>query len=104
MALTVPVIDLSSSSTPAQIDAAASTIGFFQITNHGMDPAVIDGLRDAVDDIFSLPLATKLRYPPPGPEVDNGYSTIGVESLAYSLGIEAPPDLRSVQLRPGGLR
>ncbi len=93
MALSVPVIDLSSPSAPAQIDAAASTIGFFQIVNHGMEQAVIDRLRSAVDDFFSLPLATKLRYPPPGPDVNNGYSAIGAESLAYSLGVEAPPDL-----------
>lgn len=93
VAFSVPVIDLDAPDAPALIDAAASSIGFFQVVNHGVDGEVIASMQAAVDAFFGLPLATKLRYPPPSPDVNNGYSAIGAESLAYSLGVEAPPDL-----------
>ena len=89
----VPVIDLQSADAASAIDDAMTSIGFFQVVGHGVDRGAIDGLLGAMDAFFGLPLDTKLKYPPPSPEVNNGYSAIGVESLAYSLGVEAPPDL-----------
>ena len=89
----VPVVDLQSSSAPAEIDRAMREIGFFQVVGHGLEQGLIDEMLAAMDEFFSLPLEVKLRYPPPSPDVNNGYSAIGAESLAYSLGVEAPPDL-----------
>ena len=89
----VPIIDLQSSTAPAAIDRAMTEVGFFQVVGHGMPRDAIDAMLDAMDRFFSLPLDTKLQYPPPSPDVNNGYSAIGAESLAYSLGVEAPPDL-----------
>jgi isopenicillin N synthase-like dioxygenase len=89
----VPVIDLQSAGAAAAIDDAMTTIGFFQVVGHGVDRVAIADLLAAMDAFFALPLATKQRYRPPSPEVNNGYSAIGAESLAYSLGVEAPPDL-----------
>ena len=89
----VPVIDLQSAGAAAAIDDAMTTIGFFQVVGHGVDRGAIDDLLAAMDAFFALPLATKQQYRPPSPEVNNGYSAIGAESLAYSLGVEAPPDL-----------
>ncbi len=89
----VPVIDLQSGDAARAIDDAMTTIGFFQVVGHGVDRSAVDGLLDAMDAFFALPLATKLQYKPPAPEVNNGYSAIGAESLAYSLGVTAPPDL-----------
>ena len=89
----VPIIDLQSSDAPGAIDRAMTEVGFFQVVGHGMPRDAVDAMLDAMDRFFSLPLETKLRYPPPSPDVNNGYSAIGAESLAYSLGVEAPPDL-----------
>ena len=89
----VPVVDLSSPDAPAPIDAACRESGFFQVVNHGLDLTLAEDLLAALETFFHLPAEVKLQYPPPSPDVNNGYSAIGAESLAYSLGVEAPPDL-----------
>jgi isopenicillin N synthase-like dioxygenase len=63
------------------------------VVGHGIHTDTSDALLDAMTEFFALPLDVKQRYRPPRPEVNNGYSAIGAESLSYSLGIEAPPDL-----------
>ena len=69
----VPVIDLGldpsqDSSTvqpsPAIIDAvahAAEHHGFFQVVNHGVDPALIDAMWDQTTAFFALPTEVKRR-------------------------------------------
>jgi isopenicillin N synthase-like dioxygenase len=89
----VPIVDLQSSGASAAVDDAMTAIGFFQVVGHDVDRGVIDALLDAMNAFFALPLDVKQQYRPPAPEVNNGYSAIGAESLAYSLGVEAPPDL-----------
>jgi len=89
----VPIIDLSLASAPADIDRAAREVGFFQVINHGVEPVLVESLLDALTAFFALPAEVKESYPPPSPDVNNGYSAVGAESLAYSLGVEAPPDL-----------
>jgi len=93
MSTLVPVVDLSSPDAPAAIDAACRESGFFQVVNHGLDLTLAEDLLAALETFFHLPAEVKLQYPPPSPDVNNGYSAIGAESLAYSLGVEAPPDL-----------
>jgi len=46
-----------------------------------------------MDEFFDLPLEEKLRTSTPRPDVNRGYAAMGEESLAYSVGVEAPPDL-----------
>jgi len=99
----VPTIDLSGwaggdAATRAEIAAAVDRgcreVGFLQIHGHGIDPDLVDRMLAAVDRLFELPMATKMQYTPVSPDVNNGYSPVGAESLAYSLGVEdAPPDL-----------
>lgn len=91
--LSVPVIDLQSSSAPSEIDRAMTQIGFFQVVGHEIDQGLVDEMLGAMSSFFSLPLPIKLQYQPTSPDVNNGYSALGAESLAYSLGVEAPPDL-----------
>lgn len=43
------------------IRVACQTHGFFQVTNHGVDAALIRSARDHVDNFFKLPLSQKLR-------------------------------------------
>ena len=97
----VPVIDISgwASGDPearsAIVDAvreAATTYGFMQITGHGVPHDLIADMLAVNDEFFALPTAVKEALVSP-PEVNRGYSGIGAESLAYSLGVEAPPDI-----------
>ena len=89
----VPVVDLASASAPDQVDAACREIGFFQITGHAVPTDVVDGMLDAAGRFFDLPAEQKRPCRPPSPAINRGWSPVGVESLAYSLGVEAPPDL-----------
>jgi isopenicillin N synthase-like dioxygenase len=97
----VPVIDISgwASGDPAAraaiVDAvrdAATTYGFMQITGHGIPDDLIADMLAVNDEFFALPTDVKEALVSP-PEVNRGYSGIGAESLAYSLGVEAPPDI-----------
>lgn len=71
-----PVIDAQQLLAPANASAppppevasaiadAASTIGFFQLTNHGMDAAVLQRMTRAMHSFFDLDLETKLQVRP----------------------------------------
>lgn len=97
-ALTVPVIDIrpytgrgtaeERAAVAAAMDEACRTVGFMQITGHGVPAAVADGLASAIDDLFSLPLETKQRWKRP-PGENRGYTAPKSESLALSLGVQS---------------
>ena len=56
MTETVPVIDIAELEKPASlqaIDAACRDWGFFQVTNHGIPPAVLEVLRAAMRAFFA---------------------------------------------------
>jgi isopenicillin N synthase-like dioxygenase len=91
--LNVPRISLADPKAAAQIDVAASRIGFFQIADHDVPQQVIDDMRAASTAFFGLSLSEKLRYGPPSPDVNRGYAAKGTEGLSYSVGVESPPDL-----------
>lgn len=94
----VPVIDISPYVTAGSdaerravahaIDAAASTVGFMQITGHAVPQRVLDDFVTALDSFFDLDPATKQEYRTP-PEVNRGYSPPKSESLSLSLGVES---------------
>lgn len=96
----LPVIDVSGwsrddaarRSIAEQVDDACRTFGFFHVVGHGVPRATIDAMLDACDGLFDRPAAEKAAYTAP-PEVNRGYSPVGAESLAYSLGVDSPPDL-----------
>jgi isopenicillin N synthase-like dioxygenase len=90
----VPVIDLTAPDAARQIDAACREIGFLSVVGHGIAPGVVDRMLHATGDFFALPLAEKLRWQAPSPEVNRGYAAKGTEGLIYSLGLDGtPPDL-----------
>jgi isopenicillin N synthase-like dioxygenase len=97
----VPVVDIGGwgdgpgelrSRIASEVDEACRRVGFLQIAGHGIDRATIDAMLEASDAIFALPLDTKLALTSP-PEINRGYAPLGSESLTYSLGVDAPPDL-----------
>lgn len=98
VSLQVPVVDISAyvaGGTPDErtacaraMDAACRTVGFVQVTGHGVPQAVTEGLAGAMDDLFGLDLETKKSWRTP-PEVNRGYSPPKSESLSLSLGVES---------------
>lgn len=100
-ALGVPVIDIGGwhggdptvrSAIADAVGEAARTVGFLQITGHGVRSDVVKGLTDAMDRFFALPVEEKGRYTAP-PEINRGYSPPRSERLSYSLGVASPEDL-----------
>ncbi|GAB2658366.1 2-oxoglutarate and iron-dependent oxygenase domain-containing protein [Gordonia jinhuaensis] len=96
-AFSVPVVDISAyvqDGTPAErekvakaMDDACSTVGFIQVTGHGIDDSVTDGLASAMDDFFGLDLESKKGYKVEG--ANRGYTAPKTESLSLSAGVEA---------------
>ncbi|TGD85441.1 isopenicillin N synthase family oxygenase [Mycolicibacterium sp. CH28] len=76
----------------AQIDRAARTVGFIQITGHGISAGTLAAFTAATDAFFALDAATKAAYRCP-PSVNRGYSPPKSEALASSLGLVTPADL-----------
>ena len=94
----VPVVDISAyvgggtdverAATARAMDQACSTVGFIQVTGHGIPEDVIQGLKDGVDAFFGQPLEAKKGYRPPA-GVNRGYTPPKSESLSLSAGVES---------------
>lgn len=98
----VPVIDLSAvlagendalERAAAELDDACRRIGFFAISGHGVDRALIDDVVETARGFFRLDRAEKDRVAPPTPNDFRGYLGMDTTSLAATLGDETPPDL-----------
>jgi isopenicillin N synthase-like dioxygenase len=103
--VSVPVIDIApflSGDAAARtqvvddVRAACEGIGFFTITGHGVEPGIIDNLRDTARGFFARPADEKLTIRHANPALPRGYRAIGDEGLAYGAGDETPPDLKEV--------
>jgi isopenicillin N synthase-like dioxygenase len=95
--LAVPVIDISSFRMPyaddavraevaRQVDDAARTVGFMQITGHGIPATTVAEFTRAIDAFFALDQQTKDKYRCP-PGINRGYTPPKAESPADSLGL-----------------
>ena len=100
---TIPVIDIAPylgggeadrRAVAAEIAAACEESGFFCIVGHGVDPGLIARARQAAVDFFALPEDEKRRILRPEDRVGRGYYPFADRSLAYTLGVETPPDLQ----------
>jgi isopenicillin N synthase-like dioxygenase len=101
--LAVPVIDIASFRMPyadaaarsavvRQVDQAARTVGFMQITGHGIPGTVLSEFTAATDAFFALDAQAKAGYRCP-PGINRGYTPPRAESLAHSLGLASAADL-----------
>jgi isopenicillin N synthase-like dioxygenase len=101
--LVIPTIDISRDPVVVgrEVDETLHTVGFFQITGHGVPSEVADSCWDASRAFFDLPHAAKLEVErPPGGLY--GYFPMRSESLARSRGMDAPGDLKeSFNMGPG---
>jgi isopenicillin N synthase-like dioxygenase len=76
-----------------QIDEANRATGFLAVTGHGVDPALIESMREVTQAFFALPTDEKMRHVVADKAANRGYIALGSEALAYSFGEQTPPDL-----------
>jgi isopenicillin N synthase-like dioxygenase len=102
MTASVPSVDISGWSSGsqherreicAQIDSMGRSSGFLRLEGHGLPTDLCEQMLDAAASFFDLPVESKQRYSPVDKAVNRGYAGYGEESLAYSLGVEALPDM-----------
>ena len=65
-----------------EIDEACGEIGFFGVTGHGVDEAVVQECYEQALAFFDLPLEEKLRIRQPTLEIVRGYIPQGLGALA----------------------
>src|SRR5262245_20709464 len=79
----VPVIDLATSdrdAVAARLDAAASEFGFFYVTGHGIDPALVRSVLELSRSFFARPEDEKSRiHMSSGGRAWRGYFPVGGE-------------------------
>lgn len=91
----IPVVAIDDPAAAARrIGEACAEIGFFAITAHGVDPAVIEAMQSTSRAFFALPMAEKRAAARPAKNQARGYTAFGEEALSYSLGEAAPPDIK----------
>lgn len=91
----VPTIDLRGPgpTVAAEIDAACTEVGFFQVVGHGVDAGLERAAWSATLDFFALPDDHKRRLTIRTGDA-YGYGPFRSERLAASLGDTTPPDLK----------
>jgi isopenicillin N synthase-like dioxygenase len=94
----VPVVDISADpgAVGAELDEICRTVGFFQVTGHGIPDGVAGPAWKLATEFFDLPLADKLSVARPGPDYPYGYMPLAGESLSQSMSGAAPADLKEV--------
>jgi isopenicillin N synthase-like dioxygenase len=93
MSAIVPIVSFADQDAATKFDDAARKVGFLQIADHGVPGAVIERMLQVSGEFFARPLSEKQRFGPPSPDINRGYAAKGTEGLAYSVGMETPPDL-----------
>ncbi|MEM8707190.1 MAG: 2OG-Fe(II) oxygenase family protein [Actinomycetota bacterium] len=89
----IPLVDLEADDVDVALVAGLRSLGFVELTGHGLDPEVLADLRQAADAFFALPTDVKRRSVHPEPLANRGFRARGSEALAYSLGAASPPDM-----------
>lgn len=99
----VPIIDIEPflggsedgrAAVAAEVDRACREIGFFQIVGHGVPAEQVEAVYGSARRFFALPDESKAEAAQPAPDQVRGWSGVGKEGLSYSLGEEAPGDLK----------
>jgi len=94
----VPVVDISADpgAVGAELDEICRTVGFFQVTGHGIPVAVAERAWVVATEFFDLPLEDKLSVARPRADYPYGYMPLAGESLSQSMSGAAPADLKEV--------
>lgn len=103
MSQTIPVIDLAPAlggsaadrqAVAEEIDRTCREIGFFTIRGHGVDPVLIEQVRNTAYAFFNQPLEVKQTMAPAVPSTPRGYRGLGFEALSAGNDNATPPDLK----------
>lgn len=86
----IPLVDLADAAAAQRIDAALRADGFFAITGHGVDAAVVQAAFDAGRRFFALPEDAKQRWHIDRWPLRRGFDPIGWQALDPAQ----PPDLK----------
>ncbi|KAH9805389.1 Fe2OG dioxygenase domain-containing protein [Citrus sinensis] len=88
--LEIPIIDFglltspsSSSQELEKLRSALCSWGCFQVINHGVEPALLNKVREATKQFFGLPLAEKKKYYQEDGNFD-GYGNDKMQTLHWS--------------------
>lgn len=101
--LRVPIIDIGpflegsgrgKAQVAAEVDRACRDIGFLVITGHAVDRGLCTRMFDVSTSFFDLPVEQKTRIKRWDDSIPRGYSGVGDEVIAYSLGQLTPGDLK----------
>jgi isopenicillin N synthase-like dioxygenase len=94
----VPVVDISADprAVGAELDEICRSVGFFQVTGHGVPDEICGPAWRMATRFFDLPLADKLRVARPSADYPYGYIPMAGESLTQSVAGQAAPDLKEV--------
>ena len=76
------------------VDKICRETGFLAVANHGVAPAVIEGVWTCVQQFFDQPMEVKEKAAAPFPGYPYGYLGPQKEALAKSRGEDTPPDLK----------
>ncbi|MEM9520348.1 MAG: 2-oxoglutarate and iron-dependent oxygenase domain-containing protein [Actinomycetota bacterium] len=76
------------------VDGHLRRCGFLIIVNHGIEPLVLQAMRERARDFFHLPPETKALVTPDEGGLYRGWIGPGRESNAATYGIDTPPDLK----------
>lgn len=61
----IPVVDLDAENASELIGEACKNWGIFQVVNHNIKQSLLDEMKEAVKDLFSLPMEQKLMAAAP---------------------------------------
>ena len=97
----VPTIDIAPfldgsgrEAVAGRVARACEAIGFLAVAGHGISPDLIGRAFERSRAIFDMPRDRKDRWHPTGPSRRRGYHGYATRGLTYTLGEEAPRDLR----------
>ena len=77
----------------AEVDAECRRLGFLRITGHGISSELCERMLSVTSAFFDLSENEKHRYLLDDKARNRGYASYGSEALAYSLGVDAKPDM-----------
>jgi isopenicillin N synthase-like dioxygenase len=75
------------------VDGECRRVGFLRLTGHGVAAELMDRMLATTSEFFDLPEAEKLSHVLADKARNRGYAAYGSEALAYSLGVDAKPDM-----------
>ncbi len=114
----IPVIDIGGlrsaeirdrKAVATEIRKASHAVGFFYITNHGIEDPVVDRMFAEIKRFFDLPLEVKNQIAITKSPISRGFEPIGYQTLdqtaapdlkeGFYIGVERGPDDPLVQAR-----